>query len=283
MSIHTIIMSQGKFMHRDSLKYPFEERGLQFGDGVYEVIQIYNGNFYLFDEHLTRLYNSLKAIEIKLAISKDELANLLRELLEKNQMQETGHVYLQVTRGSAPRIHTFPEDVEANIYAYVKTTERKEDILEKGVETITYPDERWKHCYIKSLNLLPNVIAKQKAKEAGAYEAVLHKDGLVTECGSSNVYLVKNKEIYTYPANGDILHGCVRMAVERFAKELEIPFIEEAFKIEDFATADEVFLSSSTNEVLPITKVDDIVIHDGKPGLITQKLQAAYRKDAQIS
>lgn len=282
MSIHTIIMSQGKFMHRDSLKYPFEERGLQFGDGVYEVIQIYNGNFYLFDEHLTRLYNSLKAIEINLSITKEDLADLLHKLLEKNKMQETGHVYLQVTRGSAPRVHTFPEDTEPNIYAYVKTTERKEAILTRGVETITYPDERWKHCYIKSLNLLPNIIAKQKAKEAGAYEAILHKDGLVTECGSSNVYLVKKGEIYTYPANGDILHGCVRIAVERFSKELNLPFIEEAFTVNDFATADEVFLTSSTNEVLPIIKVDETIISDGKPGPITQKLQAAYRKDAKL-
>lgn len=282
MSIHTIIMSQGKFMHRENLKYPFEERGLQFGDGVYEVIQIYDGNFYLFDEHLTRLYNSLKAIEIKLSIKKADLANLLLELLEKNNMQETGHVYLQVTRGSAPRVHTFPEDIEPNFYAYVKTTERKEALLNTGVETITYPDERWKHCYIKSLNLLPNIIAKQKAKEVGAYEAILHKDGLVTECGSSNIYLVKNERIYTYPADGAILHGCVRMAVEGFSKELKIPFVEEAFSVSDFATADEVFLTSSTNEVLPIIKVDQTVISDGKPGPITKKLQAAYRADAKL-
>ena len=282
MSIHTIIMSQGKFMHRENLKYPFEERGLQFGDGVYEVIQIYDGNFYLFDEHLTRLYNSLKAIEIKLSIKKADLANLLLELLEKNNMQETGHVYLQVTRGSAPRVHTFPEDIEPNFYAYVKTTERKEALLNTGVETITYPDERWKHCYIKSLNLLPNIIAKQKAKEVGAYEAILHKDGLVTECGSSNIYLVKNERIYTYPADGAILHGCVRMAVEGFSKELKIPFVEEAFSVSDFATADEVFLTSSTNEVLPIIKVDQTVISDGNPGPITKKLQAAYRADAKL-
>src|SRR5699024_3357025 len=146
----------------------------------------------------------------------------------------------------------------------------------------THRDIRWEYCFIKSLNLLPNVLAKQEAKDHHCYEAILHKDGLVTECSASNVYLVKNGSIYTHPATENILHGCVRMRVEQFTNDLQIPFIEEAFRIEDIGKADELFLTSSTSEVLPIIEVDGQQIADGKPGNITKKLQAAYEKDANI-
>src|SRR5690625_4065554 len=140
-------------------------------------------------------------------------------------MTTDGKVYLQVTRGAAPRDHVFPENTHANIYAYVQDLPRKLENLENGVCTITQPDVRWENCYIKSLNLLPNVLAKQAAKEAGCYEAILHKDGLVTECSSSNVFMVKDNKIYTFPATKRILHGCVRMRVQQFAADLNLLFI----------------------------------------------------------
>lgn len=282
MSVYTIIMAQGKFLHRDNLTYPFEERGLQFGDGVYEVIRIYKGKYYLFNEHVDRLYRSLDAIDIKLVQPKETLVKLLNELLTQNNMVNDGFVYLQVTRGSAERIHVYPENVEPNIYAYIKDTPRGVEQLKTGVSTITQPDDRWKHCYIKSLNLLPNIMAKQKAKEAGAYEAILHKDGVVTECGSSNIFLVKNGEIFTHPTDGSILHGCVRMAVERFANDLKIPFNEVAFTTDEIKTADELFLTSSINEILPIIEVDSQIINNGQRGEITLSLQNAYINDAEI-
>ena len=283
MSVYPIILSQNQFLHRDKLTYPYEERGLQFGDGVYEVISIYNGTYHLFEEHVDRLYRSLDAIKIKFPYEKEEFKSLLLELLEKNDMKSDGKVYLQVTRGSATRDHVFPENTEANVYAYVSDQARKLELLQNGVSTITQRDIRWENCYIKSLNLLPNVLAKQEAKENGCYEAILHKDGLVTECSSSNVYLVKNGKIYTFPATKRILHGCVRILVERFAKELNIPFIEEGFELEDIPLADEMFLSSSTSEVMPIVNVDGKPINDGKPGKITRQLQALYEKDANIT
>jgi D-alanine transaminase len=277
-------MKQTKFTHRDNLKYPYEERASQFGDGVYEVIRIYQGKYYLLKEHVDRLFRSAEAIKIKLDITHREITDLLLELLERNEMTEDGKMYLQVSRGSAPRDHVFPgDDITANMYAYIEDFPRNQELLKNGVSTITHPDVRWEYCYIKSLNLLPNVLAKQEAKEQGGFEAILHKDGLVTECSSSNVYMVKEGTIYTHPASNNILYGCVRMRVEDFAKDLNIPFKEEAFKVEDIQTADELFLTSSTSEIMPVVKVDNKQIMDGKPGKITKQLQAAYEKDANIT
>lgn len=282
MSVYPIILSQNKFPHRDTLNYHYEDRGLQFGDGIYEVIRIYRGNFYLLDEHVDRLFISAEAIKIQLPFTKQELIQLLLSLLEKNKMNKDGRLYLQITRGSAPRDHVFPKSITPNVYAYIEDFPRNIDILKNGISTITLPDIRWENCYIKSLNLLPNVLAKQEAKENGCYEAILHKNGIITECSTANVFLVKNNKIYTFPATKRILHGCVRARIQQFAKDLNIPFIEDEFTLEDIPYADEIFLTSSTNEVLPIIEVDQQKINDGKPGKVTKQLQKAYEEDANI-
>ncbi|TFJ92029.1 D-amino-acid transaminase [Lentibacillus salicampi] len=283
MSVYPTILSQTSLISRDDLTYPFEERGLQFGDGVYEVIRIYQGAYYLLTEHIDRLFRSAGGIKIELPFSKQEITNLLNDLLTQNEMASDGIVYLQATRGSAPRIHAFPADTPANVYAYIQDMPRKTENLKNGVSAITQRDTRWENCYIKSLNLLPNVLAKQAAQENGSYEAILERDGMVTECSSSNIYLVKNGTIYTHPATNRILHGCVRMRVEQFAGDLDMPFVEEAFSIDDIKDADEVFLSSSTSEVMPIVNVDGNQIADGAPGSITRRLQAVYETDAGIN
>ncbi|SFE01089.1 D-alanine transaminase [Lentibacillus persicus] len=283
MSIYPIILSQTHFTHQDSLTYPFEERGLQFGDGIYEVIRVYGGEYYSLNEHIERLFRSAEAIKLKLPFSKKDISDLLQNLLNRNSMKSDGIVYLQATRGSAPRNHTFPSATEANVYAYIRDMPRNTDNLANGVSAITQRDTRWENCYIKSLNLLPNVLAKQTAHENNSYEAILHREGIVTECSSSNIYLIKNGNIYTHPATKRILHGCVRMHVEQFAKDLQIPFIEEAFSTADIEEADELFLSSTTSEITPVTEVDGKTIANGKPGHITRKLQEAYEQDAAIS
>src|SRR5699024_7147647 len=282
MAIYPIMMSQSKFIHRDSLNYPYEERGLQFGDGIYEVIRIYNGEYYLLKEHVDRLFRSAEAIKLILPFSKKKLISLLQQLIEKNKMTVDSKVYLQITRGSSPREHEFPVETPVNTYAYTQNLPRKHHLLENGVSTITQRDIRWENCYIKSLNLLPNVLAKQEAKEQGCYEAILHKNGLITECSSANVYLVKSNKIYTFPATKRILHGCVRMRVKKFTADLNIPFIEEGFNLEDIPAADELFLSSTTSEIMPIIQVDGKQIGDGKPGKISKQLQEAYEKDAKL-
>ena len=269
-------------MHKDKLKYPFEERGMQFGDGVYEVIRIYEGKYYLLDEHVDRLYRSLAEIKIDFPYEKEKFRSILEDLLKRNDMKMDGKVYLQVTRGSAPRDHVFPENTPPNVYAYIEPAARNVELMKSGVSTITSPDIRWSNCHIKSLNLLPNLLAKQEAKENGCYEAILHKDGVITECSSANVYFVKDGKIYTHPRTNGILHGCVRIAVERFANDLGIPFVEQAYHLDQISDADEVFLTSSTSEVMPIVKVDGQMIKDGVPGPITRKLQFAYAQDAGI-
>ncbi|MBN8237229.1 D-amino-acid transaminase [Halobacillus kuroshimensis] len=282
MTIYNHILTQDDFVGQDELSYPFEERGLQFGDGIYEVIRIYGGRYYLINEHVERLYRSAAAIKIQVPYKKEDLYAKLDELLEKNQVTGDAKVYLQITRGSAPRDHAFPDEIEANLYAYVKDLPRPEEKLKNGVTTITHDDVRWDWCYIKSLNLLGNVLAKQAAKEKDSYEAILHKDGEVTECSSSNAYLVKDGKVYTHPAKKNILHGCVRMRVEAFCQQENIEFIEETFSLEDLQDADEVFLSSSTSEVMPILKVDELIIADGKPGPVTRTLQKCYEQDAGL-
>lgn len=282
MSVYTIIMGQGRFMHHDSLTYPFEERSLQFGDGVYEIIRIYQGNYYLLTEHINRLYNSLEAIDITISQSKAELIYLLDELIIKNNIINDAHVYLQITRGSASRNLAYPEDIEPNIFAYVKDTPRPIDRLTKGVPVITYPDERWRNCFIKSLNLLPNILAKQNAIEHQTFEAILHKDEVVTQCSSANIFLIKNRVIYTHPANHAILNGCIRTLVKKLAKNLNITFNESAFTLTDIKSADEMFLTNSIEEIMPVIKVDHQPINSGKPGHLTKQLQAAYIKDAKI-
>ncbi|ASN06655.1 D-amino-acid transaminase [Virgibacillus necropolis] len=282
MSVYPIMLSQTKFTHRDNLNYPFEERALQFGDGVYEVVRIYNGTYYLINEHIDRLFRSAEAVKIKLPFTKEELSNLLNNLLLKNSVSNDAKLYLQVSRGSAPRNHIFPNNIEANVYGYIEDQARNVAGLQDGVKTITERDIRWEYCFVKSLNLLPNVLAKQTANEQGAYDAILHKDGIVTECSSANVYMIKDGTVYTYPTTKRILHGCVRMRIEKFVQDLTIPLNEDGFSVEDIALADEMFLTSSTSEVLPIVTVDDTQIGNGQPGPITRKLQNAYEEDANI-
>lgn len=280
--MYSIIWSQGKFLHKDSLMFPLEERGLQFGDGVYEVIRIYHGKPYLLDEHIERLFRSLNAIRISLNYSAQEIKQAMQSMLERNNVDGDAFIYLQVTRGSAEREHLFPKNVKPNIYAYVKEKERPLELINNGVKAITLTDQRWDNCYIKSLNLLPNVLAKQTAADKGAFEAILHRDHVVTEGSSSNIFLVKNNSLYTHPESKYILSGCVRSATIRFANQLNIPVYEEPFTVDEIKNADEMFLTSSTSEIIPIVKVNDEQIANGKPGEITRKLQTAYEKDAQI-
>ncbi|MBA2174624.1 D-amino-acid transaminase [Halobacillus locisalis] len=283
MTIYNQILTEKEFVQQDRLTYPFEERGLQFGDGIYEVIRVYNGSYYLIDEHVERLYRSADAIKLTVPYPKEDLYHHLEKLLKVNDIQGDAKVYLQITRGSAPRDHAFPAIPQPNMYAYVKDLPRPVEKLKTGVHAITQPDVRWDWCYIKSLNLLPNVLAKQTAKEQGCFEAILHKEGEVTECSSSNVYLVKDGKVHTHPPKKNILHGCVRLGIERFCEEESIPFIEKAFHLDDIQNADEIFLSSSTAEVMPIIQIGEQTIGNGEPGNITRTLQKCYEKDAKIT
>ncbi|RFT67033.1 D-amino-acid transaminase [Bacillus clarus] len=253
-----------------------EERGLQFGDGVYEVIRLYKGNFHLLDPHLTRLYRSMDEIELTLPFSKAELITLLYKLIENNNFHEDGTIYLQVSRGVQTRSHTFSFDVTPTIYAYISKKERPALWIEYGIRAISEPDTRWLRCDIKSLNLLPNVLAYTKAERKGCKEALLIRNGIVTEGSHSNFFLVKNGTLYTHPANHLILNGIIRQYILSLATTLQIPVQEELFSIRDAYNADECFFTGTTIEILPMTHLDGTTIQDGQVGPITKKLQKAF-------
>ena len=264
----------GEFIPVDKTVIPIDERGHQFGDGVYEVIRVYHGRPFMLEEHVQRLFKSALAIKLNVEQSHEDIQQLIGESIEKSGLADCD-VYIQITRGISPRQHLFP-DAPVSITLTVKPMRVTEEaIRENGKTAIFHEDERWANCYIKSLNLLPNILAKQNAQDVGGYEAILVKDGFVTEGSSSNVYMVRDHTIYTTPLSKQILPGITRMAVKNIADMLEIPFIEKKFTPDELLQADEVFITSTTNEVMPITYVDGNKINDGASGEITRLL---YRK-----
>lgn len=268
-----MILVNEMFEERDKVHIHIEDRGYQFGDGIYEVIRVYNGICFKLDAHLQRLQQSAKYIELKLPYSITDIKNKLLTLLNKNNLIN-GHIYLQVTRGVAPRTHHFPNDSSAILIAYTQKRERPIQKMQFGISAITAEDIRWHRCDIKSLNLLGNVLAKQKAKEQGCDEAILHRDSIVTEGSSTNVFIVKKQKLYTHPANNYILNGITRNVVIQLALDNNIPVMEQEFTMNDLLNADEIFITSTTIEITPIIYVDKKYI--SKPGEITRLLQKHF-------
>ena len=253
-----------------------EDRGYQFGDGVYEVVKVYNGELFTATEHIDRFYESAEKIRITIPFTKDKLHQLLHQLVEANNI-DTGHVYFQITRGAGPRNHIFPgDDVKPVLTGNAKENPRPLDNFEKGVKATFVEDIRWLRCDIKSLNLLGAVLAKQEAHEKGCYEAILHRDEIVTEGSSSNIYGIKDGVLYTHPANNLILNGITRQVIIKCAAEIGLTVNEQALTKEQLLAMEEVIVSSTTSEVTPVIEVDGTVIGNGTPGEWTRKLQAQF-------
>ena len=270
------VILNGQILERTEAKVDIEDRGYQFGDGIYEVIRVYNGKFFTADEHLTRLFESAEKIGMSLPYNLEELKNLLASLVKRNDINE-GIVYLQFSRGVAARQHHYPDkNVEPALTAYTKEMERPIDKLEKGVHAKLVEDMRWLRCDIKSLNLLGNIMAKQEAAEAGCFEAILHRGDTVTEGSSSNMFIVKDGVIKTHPATNLILNGITRRVILDICKEQNISFKEEEFTVQELLSADEIFLASTTSEVMPIVKVSGKDFEVEEPGEVTKKLQAGF-------
>jgi D-alanine transaminase len=269
----------GKIVDLAENVVPMEDRGHQFGDGVYEVTMVYNKHCFALEMHMDRLYRSLRELRIPAVYTYEELAGF-HDLLIKESGISDGAVYLQVTRGVAPRTHAFPEQIVPRLTMSIRPAgPRKKELLENGASIIVIPDERWLRCDIKSLNLLGNILGKQKAKEAGCFEAVMVRDGHVTEGTSSNVLVVKAGAVWTHPVNNLILKGITRTIVtEKLAPKLDIPVIEKPFSSDFLKAADEVFLLGTSTEVMPIVTIDKKAVGTGKPGKITKKLQQAYQE-----
>lgn len=253
-----------------------EDRGYQFGDGVYEVVKVYNGELFTATEHIDRFYESAEKIRMTIPYTKDKLHQLLHQLVEANKVG-TGHVYFQITRGAGSRNHIFPgDDVKPVLTGNTKENPRPFENFEKGVKATFVEDIRWLRCDIKSLNLLGAVLAKQEAHEKGCYEAILHRDEIVTEGSSSNIYGIKDGVLYTHPANNLILNGITRQVIIKCAAEIGLPVNEQPMTKEQLLVMDEVIVSSTTSEVTPIIEVDGKAIGNGIPGEWTRKLQAQF-------
>lgn len=274
----TKVLINEKLVDEQDANVPYNDRGYVFGDGIYEYIRVYDNNVFTAKEHFERLLRSAKEIGLELKYNVDELTELIQELLSTNNIVNGG-VYIQVTRGAAPRDHAFPTpSVEPNIMAFTKSYDRPYKLLEEGINAITTEDVRWLRCDIKSLNLLGNVLAKEYATKYNAQEAIQHRGDIVTEGSSSNVYAIKNGEIYTHPVNNYILNGITRMVIKAVAEDKGIPFNEEVFTVDFLKNADEIIVSSTSIEVMPVVKLDGENVGDGEVGSITKSLQEGFNR-----
>lgn len=270
----------GEMRNRSEIKMELEDRGYQFGDGVYEVIRIYNGKLFTSEMHLTRLIESANKISINIPYTVGEIAAQLKDLVAENEIT-FGTVYMQFTRGVSPRNHAFPStDVTPVYVAYTKEVPYN-GALKPGAKAITIEDIRWLRCDIKSLNLLGNILAKQKAAEAGCLEAIQHRDNMVTEGSSSNISIIVNGELKTHPATNLILNGITRQVMLKICKDLGVSYQEEVFTLEELMAADEVIMTSTTAEIMPITAIDGQSIGSGEPGTVTRQIQQAFHAEIE--
>lgn len=264
------------FKENVSVIHP-EDRGYQFGDGVYEVIRVYGGRLFQQEEHLARLERSAREIRMTLPWSRQELSGILDEVLEKNGVGcDDAILYIQITRGPASRQHEFPSETHPVLSANLKKKPRPLEQQANGVAAVTQPDIRWLRCDIKSLNLLGAVLAKQAAKDAGAFEAILHRDGIVTEGSATNVFAVKDGALHTHPANQFILHGITRQTVINLAKEIGLTVVEQPFDLNFLRQADNIFLTGTTSEIMPVVKLDGNPVGDGQVAREVRQLQQAF-------
>jgi len=265
----------GRYVRHRAAFVHIEDRGYQFADGVYEVVAIHNGR--IVDEalHLNRLARSLGELKIAAPVSERVLKLILRRVVELNRLRD-GSLYLQITRGVAPREHAFPLTAQPQLVITAKHAKPVDpDHETEGVKAITIPDIRWDRRDIKSVSLLPNILGKQQAKEQGAYEAwQVDEEGNVTEGTSSNAWIVTmDGEIVTRPASTSILNGITRIVAIKAAREAGMKLVERCFSVAEAKAAKEAFITGTTSLVIPVTQVDDQVIGNGKPGSFTLALR----------
>ncbi|RKW65697.1 MAG: D-amino-acid transaminase [Veillonella sp.] len=257
----------GEMVESGAKVVSLDDRGYCFGDGVYEVVRVYNGRAFAFSYHQDRLYRSMREMDIPVRMPPDELQELHEIMIEQSEITD-GYIYLQITRGVTPRHHAFERSkLEPQMYMFIKPITTDLGALQQGVKAITLPDERWARVDIKTLNLIPNILAQTKAEKKGAYTAILVRDGIVTEGATSNVFVMKDGVCYTHPANHHILKGITRqLVVTRVAPTAGITIIEREFDEAFLKDADEIFFTDTIGGIIPITTLNREPVGDGKPG-----------------
>ena len=267
----------GRFMPLAEAMVSVEDRGFQFGDGVYEVIRTYHGDLFQLDAHVARLEKSAKAIALGNPYSVQQWKGFIREGIRLGGYEES-KIYLQLTRGAAPRDHTFPQAAPPTVVMTIRIMPSPQRaIYRTGVDVMTVDDFRWGRCDIKSLNLLPNVMARQRAKEAGAFEAIFVRSGLISEGAVSNVMMVRGGVLMTPKEDERILSGITRAVVLDLARKEGVPIREQDISLDELRAADEVLLTGTTIEILPVSRVDGSTIGNGKPGDVTESISARFQ------
>ena len=279
----SLVYLNGKFLPRDEACIPVMDRGFLFGDGVYEVIPVYGGRLFRLAHHLQRLASSLDAIRIGNPMDNVGWHDLLEQVVERNGGGDRS-VYLQVTRGVAPkRDHAFPADVEPTVFVMSAPMGPGSDIDSgAGIHAVTLDDIRWDYCNVKAITLLPNVLLRQQAVDAKAAEAILIRDGFATEGAASNLFIVDQGLLITPPKGPTLLPGITRGLILELAANHGIPFRESDITLTQLTGAAEIWLTSSTREISPVTRLDDRDIGDGIPGPKWQQMIRLYQeyKDA---
>ena len=272
-----IVYYNGEYMPKEAVKLSPDDRGFLFADGIYEVIRAYWGQLFAVEAHLQRMRYGLRELQIRQP--ELDFSMVAAKLLQDNHLDNSeALVYIQITRGAAPRVHAFPPaTIQPTIYAYASAFSPPQKEWETGVKIILTPDIRWLRCDIKSTSLLPNVLANQQAKENNAYEAVFVRNGLVTEGSHTNFCAVFEGQLFTHPKSPYILPGITRDVVLSLCGELKIPVQEYPILEKELKKADEMMVVGTTTEIMPVVQVNDWPVGDGQPGPVTRKLQQIFR------
>lgn len=270
----------GEFVEPGAKVISIDDRGYLFGDAVYEVVRVVNGRCFALSYHQDRLYRSMREMDIPVKMTPDDLTELHEILIEQSEIKD-GYIYVQISRGVAPRRHAYDRaTLEPQMLMSIRTLDMEAvNALGKGVKAISLSDERWGHVDIKTTNLIPNILAQTKAEKKFAYTAILFRNDICTEGATSNVFAIKDGILYTHPADNHILKGITRqMIITRIAPSLGITVIEKEFDREFVQTADELFFTDTIGGVIPIIKLDKDAVSDGKPGSITLRLRDGLEK-----
>jgi len=271
-----IVYLNGEFVPPDQAVIPINDRGFLFGDSVYEVVRSYRGRLFALDRHLARLARSLREVDMGRP-DVEEIRSATEEAFARSGFPDA-LVYIQITRGAAPRRHAYPSDLRPTVLVHVRDAGPLfHKNMYDGVAVITAPDTRWRRCDIKSTNLLPNILARTKAQNQGAYEAILvDEQGYVTEATSASVLCVEKGLLVTRPAGPEILPSITREVVIELAQEAGIPVREEPVAVDRLKKAEEVFLAGTGDEICPVIALDGAPIGGGEPGAVTKRLLSAF-------
>lgn len=276
-----MVFLNGKFMPIEEARVPVLDRGFIFGDGVYELVPVYSRVPFRIDEHLARLERSLAAVRIRNPYSRAEWRDIILQLVAKQSFEDQG-IYFQVTRGVAKRDHAFPKDAAPTVFIMSNPlVNPPQDLVERGAAAVTAADERWLHCDIKSISLIGNCLLRQLSAEAGAAETILFRDGKLTEASASNVFVVRRGVILSPPKSRLILPGITYDVVVELAKGAGLPLEFRDIARDEVSSADEIWVTSSSKEVLAITTLDGKPVGDGRPGPVFRDMYRLYQEFKQ--